>query len=42
MAKVAGQRRFHGIIAGQRTTPIMLCKQGVVGSSPIVSTTRRS
>ena len=38
MAKVAGQRRFHGIIAGQPTTPIMLCKLGVVGSSPIVST----
>jgi hypothetical protein len=28
MSKVAGQRRFLGIIAGQRTTPIMLCKQG--------------
>ncbi len=40
MVKAAGQRRFEGIIAGQRTTPIMLCKQGVVGSSPIVSTHR--
>ena len=30
MAKVAGQRRFHGIVAGQRTTPIMLCNQDVI------------
>ena len=33
-----GHRWLSDIPAGQRRSPIMLCKQGVVGSSPIVST----